>query len=340
MPTAPSRSLTASAPSPRARLRPRPSSASTRTSRCSASRSSRKRTRRAGRLWGMTTYIAPATHLPFELGEPRSFGSLTRVPLFPSTPPALEYIGLDEAIARGLMVTEVDEAGDVNSLRVANPLDELVLLYEGEELVGAKQNRIVTWTTLVPAKTTLPIRVDCVERGRWAFRTSSFEAAPRAAYPEVRRAKHHGGGQAAVWASVAAKAERLEVFSPTQAQEAIYVKRGSTLDEYVGALPRLHGQSGAIVGIAGEVVCLDYVGRSDVFAGIYTKLLRGYALDAIERPVEKPLAAGAVRRFLAGIDRKAAKLGTPVGVGTVMLFPAGAELSAYGEVVALSLHAS
>src|SRR5712691_4491432 len=114
----------------------------------------------------MTTYTAPATALPFELGEPRSFGGLTLVPLFPSEPPRLEYLGLDEAVARGLTVKEVDEHGAVETLVVHNPLDELVLLYEGEELVGAKQNRIVARTVLVGATSQLLIPVNCVEQGR------------------------------------------------------------------------------------------------------------------------------------------------------------------------------
>ena len=33
-------------------------------------------------------------------------------------------------------------------LVVTNPLDEWVLLYDGEELVGAKQNRILNLTVL------------------------------------------------------------------------------------------------------------------------------------------------------------------------------------------------
>jgi hypothetical protein len=32
--------------------------------------------------------------LPFELGEPRSFGALTLIPLYPAKRPRLEYLGL------------------------------------------------------------------------------------------------------------------------------------------------------------------------------------------------------------------------------------------------------
>lgn len=121
----------------------------------------------------------------------------------------------------------------------------------------------------------LAIPVNCVEQGRWSHDYSAeLKTAPRAAYPELRKASR-AGGQGAVWTDIAHKSARLDAFSPTQAQEAMYVHRSGSLDEYGQALRRADGQCGAIVAIAGEIRCLDFVGRSDVFAGLYAKLLRG-----------------------------------------------------------------
>jgi hypothetical protein len=259
----------------------------------------------------MSTYLAPPQSLPFELGEPAAFGGLALVPLFSTVKPRLEYIGLDEAVARGLAVTEVDEVGSVASLFVSNPLDVNVLLYEGEEFVGAKQNRILDRTLLVQGKSKTLVPVSCVERGRWAYRSSTFATAPRAAYPELRLAKREGGGQAQVWASAAAKSARLDAWSPTDASEEMYLKHGASLEEYVARLPRRDGQCGAIVCLGGRVTCLDFVGRSDVYAGLYAKLLRGYALDAIERPVDAPVPKEYVASLLRRIGR-ARRAATPV----------------------------
>jgi hypothetical protein len=121
----------------------------------------------------------------------------------------------------------------------------------------------------------------------------------------------------------------------------MYTRRSSSLEEYVQALPRRDGQSGVIVGIAGELVCLDYVSRSDVFAGLYLKLLRGYALSAIERPLEKPLRRRDLGRFLGELElakrsrRPAAGLGEE---GALTEYVVGSELSLDGEVVALSAY--
>ncbi len=131
------------------------------------------------RLRVMTTTSTTATALPFTTGEPNHNAGLTLVPLFPAAEPRLEYLGLGEALSRGLTVTEVDADGDVGTLHVKNPLDERVLLYEGEELVGAKQNRVVRVTTLVEAHAVIQLVVDCVERGRWAWRSRAFGVSPR-----------------------------------------------------------------------------------------------------------------------------------------------------------------
>ena len=137
------------------------------------------------------------THtLPFELGSPRSFGGVTLVPFFPVRAPSLEYIGLDEASARGFTVSEIGAEGVVEMLLVENSLSELVLLYEGEELVGAKQNRIVE--TDDPRRRAVDVEVaGQVRRARplgaslAAFRAGTACRLPRASEGAARRS---GGG--------------------------------------------------------------------------------------------------------------------------------------------------
>ena len=74
------------------------------------------------------------------LAHPTVVGSLTVFPLLADTPPALPYVSFAEAVQRGATVTEL-AGSSVNDLHVRNPLDVPVLLYEGEEVLGARTAR-------------------------------------------------------------------------------------------------------------------------------------------------------------------------------------------------------
>ena len=110
-----------------------------------------------------------------QLGDAVEHRGIVVAPLFPRRGPVAEYITVDEALPRGLRITEVDDAGSVPELIVENPLAERVLLYDGEELVGAKQNRILNVSVLVELQSKLRIPVSCVEQGRWSATSMSFD---------------------------------------------------------------------------------------------------------------------------------------------------------------------
>jgi ARG and Rhodanese-Phosphatase-superfamily-associated Protein domain len=276
-----------------------------------------------------STLSAPST--PFHSGDAQSHHGLALIPLFADESPVQEYIGLDEALAHGLAITEINEAGSVTTLAVSNPLDVAVLLFEGEELAGAKQNRVLDRTILVPAGAKISAPVNCVERGRWTYRSDRFKTAPRSAHLTQRYASRVGG-QHAVWSEISAKSARLGAISATEASEAMYVDQANGIDEYLQSIPRRPGQSGAIVCVAGRVVCLDYVSRSEVYAGLHAKLLRGYALDAIERPTEAPVPAQYIEKFLARLGRARRGSGELRARGLV-----GTDLAVDGELIALSV---
>src|SRR3989304_1707988 len=101
----------------------------------------------------------------FQIGEPVEHRGITVAPLFPRHDSVAGYIPLDGARAQGLRIRETSESGSVPELLVENPLSERVLLYDGEELVGAKQNRILNVSVLVEAKSKLTNPVSFVGQG-------------------------------------------------------------------------------------------------------------------------------------------------------------------------------
>src|SRR5262245_34842099 len=102
-------------------------------------------------------------------GEPQRHGALTVIPILAPMQTEPEWLTLAEAGDR-VRITEVDEEGSVPELRLANLGNLPLLLLDGEQLVGAKQNRILNMTVLVAARSEVTIPVSCVERGRWGYR--------------------------------------------------------------------------------------------------------------------------------------------------------------------------
>ena len=94
-------------------------------------------------------------------GTARSAHNLTLVPLLrPAASPA-DYLTLDVALAEGLVeVTEISEGGSVPTLKLRNRGERKVLLVDGEELVGARQNRVLNLSVLVPPMAAVTVAFD------------------------------------------------------------------------------------------------------------------------------------------------------------------------------------
>jgi hypothetical protein len=259
-----------------------------------------------------------------QLGDPVKHRGLVITPLFPLNNPSAEYLTLEEALPLGFSITEVDAAGSVPELLAFNPLDTPILLYDGEELLGAKQNRILNVTVLASARSETRIPVSCVEQGRWHARSANLAAAPHTAYPELRRRKAEqlsaqplarGVAQSVVWDEISAKAGRHGVHSPTGASSDIYRDRDQELGLLRKAFPLVSGQSGALLALGDEQLCLDYLSQPAAFAHLYPKLLEGYLLDGLEHLDRKPAGNERLAHFLATAAAAPTRRSASAGLG-------------------------
>jgi hypothetical protein len=96
-------------------------------------------------------------------GKPQHHGALAVIPILAPMQTEPEWLTLAEAGDR-VRITEVDEEGSVPDLRVANLGNLPLPLLDGQQLVGAKQNRILNMTVLVAAHSEVTIPVSRVER--------------------------------------------------------------------------------------------------------------------------------------------------------------------------------
>jgi len=162
-------------------------------------------------------------------GEPTTHGGLTVFPLTSDLPGRLRYLLLEDGLRKDLVtIREVSEGGSVPELKMENRAGLPVLIVDGEELVGAKQNRVANLTMLIPADRVTIIPVSCVEAGRWSYRTPDFDVSDRVQnargraekLESVRHSLRERGSrdsdQGQVWDSIAAESEVLGAPSPNE----------------------------------------------------------------------------------------------------------------------------
>jgi hypothetical protein len=246
------------------------------------------------------------------IGEAQSFENMAVFPLTRPQNGGPEYITLREALERGVFkVTEASEGGSVPELRVENKGDVAVLLLDGEELAGAKQNRIINTAILVGPKTIIKIPVSCTEQGRWSYVSREFAESGHqmdcklrsanmvAVHENLRVARSFSSDQHKVWDRVAEVARMAAVPTRTGAMKDVYDAKGAELDDYLKSFRVVDGQKGMLVFLDGKPVGFDYVSRSGAFGLLFPKLVKSYAMEAM-------LAAETEKRRERGKKAKAA----------------------------------
>ena len=259
-----------------------------------------------------------------KIGKKQSFKNLSMYPLISDYRVAFDYYTLDEALdKKNIEILEVDESGSVSDLKVVNKSSMMALILGGEELVGAKQNRIINTTILVSGNSTIIIPVTCVEQGRWSYDGQSFSSdeliipdflrhdktqqnsssvrVPKAFYSgelmtpaflrhdktrqvssSVRVQKAFYSDQCAMWSEISNKSVRHGAVSPTMDLGEIYEKEKTVLKEYLDGFNNIESQTGAVFMINEEIAGMDCFGKSETFSSVFHKLVKSYALDAID----------------------------------------------------------
>ncbi len=241
----------------------------------------------------MSATVIPEFFGCLRLGEPASDGGLTLIPVFGDFSAAPAFVTLEEAMADGsLVVTEMSEGGAVPMLRARNRGAAGVLILDGEELVGAKQNRVLNTTVYIRPGQEIVIPVSCTEAGRWSYRSHEFgdsgyvaaHAIRVAANESVTRSVRHRGefasDQGRVWNEVSLLQERHHHRSPTSAARDVYERANEDMRRREVLFRCLPGQIGMLAVWSGSVAGLDVVAGDRAFARLHGRLVRSYALDA------------------------------------------------------------
>ncbi len=281
--------------------------------------------------------------------------SLAIHPLFAQQPGKLPYLALTDAMEKGFVeVTEIDEAGAVPRLLVTNSSEHFVLLLDGEELKGAKQNRVLNTTILVPPNKTIDIPVSCVEQGRWRYTSRKFapsdvimartlRARKMASVTENVHAGHsYDSDQAEVWSGIREMMHARGKPSPTGALADLYIAEEAILREYREAFQAAEGQQGMAVVSGGRVVGVDFLSSPEAFCRYFPRLISSYAIDMLSLSDAGPgVGIKGVKDFLAAVTDASTETFPSPGYGMDHRIRhdtlVGSALTADGEVIHVGL---
>lgn len=201
------------------------------------------------------------------------------------------YLLLSEALETGrFSVTEISQAGSVRWLMAQNRLEKKVLIIEGEEVLGGKQNRTINVTILVAEKSSTRIPVSCVERNRWSRRSGYFEDSGRIVDYNVRSYKYkeyaksreararYMPDQTEVWYAVDETLDHTGVNSRTSASYDAYRKKKKALPGLKSSIELFPDQTGVAVFLHGRLIGIDYLVPAEKFSGYFEKIISSYLI--------------------------------------------------------------
>ena len=271
---------------------------------------------------------------------PIQFNNLSLFPILSSLKSSVNYLTLDETLEKKqVTITEVSEDGSVQELAVDNQAEQPVLILDGEELIGAKQNRVVSITVIIISHSRTVIPVSCMEQGRWSYQSNQFSAHQAAhmalrsqalgsAYNSVRKTGSFTSDQAAVWREVDRMQQDMGVTSKTDDLHEVYRARAKEFDNWQENLSCPQDCQGVLAAIDSEIVGGDIFDKPATLQKLWPKLLNSFTMEAMRRidlkhskpkqkKVKKP-SGTAAQSFLKNIvqgDRKTVQI-AGAGVNT------------------------
>lgn len=214
----------------------------------------------------------------------------------------LDLLSLKKGLELGLIEVKECEKSSVNNVVVANNAVTPLILIDGEEILGANQNRIINSTIVVGAKRSQTIPVSCTEQGRWAYK-SKFESSQYIANYKTRRVKEVASRgtqnyQSEIWNSISDLESRKSFKSPTSAMSESYDNLKIDHNKFIKAFRIVDGQNGILIIQNGDIKGFEIFHNPQIYAEYHEKILRSYLIDNEIEDVEFAINMGEVERAI------------------------------------------
>ena len=281
-----------------------------------------------------------------ELLESQRYRNMEVIPVRLNNNGNKDYLTLRRGMSAGFVEVTECEMSTVGAVLARNNSDIPLVLIDGDEIVGAKQNRIMNRSLIIPPKTTMSVSVSCTEQGRWHYGRSrrdiydgeqinpngreyseNFEASDFAADFSTRKAKSENlfqniDCQSSVWNSISELENKTAFKSRTGALNDNYAYHRAIHNDHLRHFKLEYGQSGAIFVINGQIKGLELFYDPVVYQEYHEKIYRSYIMEAISNKslFRSDISYIQLKSFLKEISNAEFRYSENKGIGRHMNF--------------------
>jgi len=220
------------------------------------------------------------------IGEPVFLRNLKIYPIHAENNNGSSLATVEETMTAGNGEFRELDTPEINEILFINRGNEPVLMIDGEEITGALQNRIIAISTIAESNKRARIPVVCAEEGRWdeigGFKTGNYSY-PRLRSLLIKKRQTKKDLQEKIWQEIQRKMTVTKTRSATSSMHDIFENLAEEIDRYIEDFQSLNHGTVGIIGTAGNrILGGDIFRNSNIYKKIEKKLIKSYALDALE----------------------------------------------------------
>lgn len=294
----------------------------------------------------MMNIVIDGIDVSLELLESQRYRNMEVIPVRLNNNGHNDYLTLRRGMSAGFVELTECEVSTVGAVLARNNSNIPLVLIDGDEIVGAKQNRIMNRSLIIPPKTTMTVSVSCTEQGRWHYGRSrtgrygrdyinfderelkeNFEASDFAADFSTRKAKSENlfqnlDCQSSVWNSISELENKTAFRSRTGALNDNYVHHRAIHNDHLRHFKLEFGQCGAIFIINGQIKGLELFYDPVVYQEYHEKIYRSYIMEAISNrsSYRSGISYNQLKSFLKEISNAEFRYSENKGIGRHMNF--------------------
>ena len=249
------------------------------------------------------------------LGDKQRYDNLTVVPL--SAPNAghesLCYNTIGTSPGNSIDFVEVDDRGHIGKIVVRNRGGLPLVILEGDQFCGAKQDRIATKSLIIERGAEQRIPVCCVEKGRWAYKpkgpqglhASEFSGSVRVRSSLRTRTCENTNlqtvTQSAVWNAVEHEQQSLKISSQTYAMSDTFSAYHNQILVFRKKLVLPESSTGYACAVGQNVIAIEIFLTAELCRVAWQRQIGGFVVDSL---ISKLSPCGSTKSIVAALLRR------------------------------------